>query len=349
VAHIRKTKNGKFQATVSLGRDHNGKQIRKYITRSTEKECRNAAKKLEIEFDEGKFVNIRNIRTSKWLDEWLELNKNTLAPSTYMLYKSYIKNHYKPEFGRLKLSQLNEIHMKRFINNKMQVLSPNTVRKLIFVLNKALRSGLKGKNPLKDIKPPPKQKTRFRLITEKEFKKIHKEAKKNIFDECIILLSAWGGLRRGEIFALKPDDIDTDNKIIIVDEARTISENGYVDKRPKSENSIREIKIPAKLANLLKEYKITKGKIEDRFFSMRPDHYSHRFKKIVNATDIKDKDIVFHDLRHYHASWLYKNKAPDLYAAERLGHDINTLKKVYQHLDTSLKEEYDNKIINMIK
>ena len=38
---------------------------------------------------------------------------------------------------------------------------------------------------------------------------------------------------------------------------------------------------------------------------MRPwDSYSKRFKALKDRTALKDEDIVFQDLRHYHASWL---------------------------------------------
>lgn len=349
MASIRKMKNGKFQATVYVGRDSDGKQLRKYITADTEKECKSKARALEIEAEEGKLVNISNMRVGAWLDEWLELNKNTLAPSTYVLYKGYINNHYKPEFKNLKLSQLNEIHIKKFVNTKLETQAQNTVRKLIFVLRKALNDGMKNKSPANDIEVPSKQKTRFRLITEVEFNIIHEEAKKTIFDECIILLAAWGGLRRGEIFALKPDDVFIKDNIIRVDEARSISDEGYKDKRPKSENGFRDVTIPKYLMNLIDEYRKQQGKIEDRLFNMRPDRYSHRFKELLNRTTLCGEDIVFHDLRHYHASWLYKNGMPDLYAAERLGHDIATLKQIYQHMDKSVKIENDKKIIDMMR
>lgn len=40
---IRRRPNGKFQASVHVGRDECGRLIRKYVTRQTFKECRKAA------------------------------------------------------------------------------------------------------------------------------------------------------------------------------------------------------------------------------------------------------------------------------------------------------------------
>lgn len=349
MASIRKMKNGKFQATVYVGRDLNGKQLRKYITADTEKECKSKARKMESEIDEGTFVSIENKKVGKYLDEWLELNKNSIAPSTYMLYKGYIRAHYKPAFGDIKMSQLNELHIQKFKNDKLSELAANTVRKLLFVLRKALQDGMKNKNPARDVEVPPKEKTRFRLLTDEEFNIIHEEAKKDIVDECIILTAGWGGLRRGEIFALKPEDLFLKNNIVRIDEARSISEDGYIDKDPKSENGFRDVAIPKYLSNLYGKYLKQIGEIPERLFNMRPDHYTHRFKDLINRTSLKGEDIVFNDLRHYQASMLYKNNIPDQYSAERLGHDIITMKKIYQHLDKSIKVENDKKVIEMFK
>ena len=346
---IRKLKNGKWEANIYIGEDANGKQIRKYLTADTERECKAKARQIETELDEGTFVNIGNKKVGKYLDEWLELQKNSIAPSTYMLYKLYIDVHYKPAFGNIKMTKLTDLHIQKFKNDKMKELATNTVRKLLFVLRRALQDGLKHKNPAKDIEVPSKEKTRFRLITDAEFGIIYEEAKKDIFDECVILLSAWGGLRRGEIFALKPDDLFLKKNFIRIDEAYSITEDGYKDKDPKSDNGFRDAVIPEYLCDLLTKYMKQLGEIPDRLFDMRPDSYSKRFKALKDRTALKDEDIVFQDLRHYHASWLYKQGMPDQYSAERLGHDIMTMKKIYQHLDKSIKIENDKKIIEMFK
>ncbi|MDA8227177.1 MAG: tyrosine-type recombinase/integrase [Desulfitobacterium hafniense] len=54
--------------------------------------------------------------------------------------------------------------------------------------------------------------------------------------------------------------------------------------------------------------------------------------------------VRFHDLRHYHASWLYNHDIPDQYAAKHMGHDIQILKGIYQHLDLKKEHEIDDKI-----
>lgn len=356
MASIKKRPNGTYQATIYVGRDANGKQLFKYVTKPTMKECKVAAREIEQELEEGTFVHVENIRVMAWIEKWLELK--TLSPSTRALYKTYIKNHYSPFFGSLKLNQINEIHIKQFMSEKSKTLSQSSVRRMVSTLKCIFDDALKHKSPTKDIKLPQEEKYIPRVPTDKEMRQIHDDVR-GTRDEPIILLAAWCGLRRGEIFALKWNDIDWGKGTLKVDESYCINEeNLYEDKRPKSENGLREVVVPEYLLNLLEELK--KGKVivlndtktekknentDHRIFTMRPDSYSSYFAELVREKKLPQ--IRFHDLRHYHASWLYARGVPDQYAAQRLGHDIQILKTIYQHLGLDKQVEIDDNIRQM--
>jgi integrase len=254
----------------------------------------------------------------------------------------YVDKHFKPYFKNLKLNQINEIHVKQYINDKLKDLSPTTVRKHFLILRRMLQDVLKHKNPAKDIKPPTKEDYKPHVLTDGEFKKIHDFFKGHKY-EPIILLAAWCGLRRGEIFALKWDDIDWEKAILRIDEASCITKEGnYIDKKPKSKNGLREIIVPDYLLDLLFKIRKSQKKIKPRIFNIRPDQCSSFFAQKIRENDLPP--IRFHDLRHYHATWLYKQGIPDQYAAQRLGHDIQVLKGIYQHLDVDRQTELDEKV-----
>jgi len=361
MASIKKRANGTYQATIYVGRDANGKQLFKYVTRDSERECKKAARIIEQELDEGTFLHVENIRVSAWIDKWLELNKGRLSPSTFALYKVYQKNHFTPFFDRFKLSQLNELHIKQFMNDKQKTLTQASVRRIMSTLKRILEDALKHKSPAKDIKLPQEEKYCPRVLTEPEMNQIH-DAIRGTRDEPIVLLAAWCGLRRGEIFALKWDDLDWNRGRLRVDESYCLTEDHtYVDKRPKSENGLREVVVPEYLLGLLealgkpKEKKkkkgqenvveLNRGKAGHRIFNIRPDSYSSYFAELVREKGLPK--IRFHDLRHYHASWLYARGVPDQYAAQRLGHDIKILKSIYQHLGLDRQMEIDDNIRQM--
>lgn len=345
MASIKKRPNGTYQATIYVGRDADGKQLFRYVTRDKEKDCKSAAREIEQEIENKNFTNIGNIKLVDWINEWIELNRDRISPSTHSTYKLYSKVHYAPYFKNLKLSQVTEIHVRRFMAEQLKKLSPTTVRKHISVLKRILEDALKQKNPARGVKLPAKRKYVPYVYSDEEFERLHNIVR-GTRDELIILLAAWCGLRRGEIFALKPNDIDWGNGIIRVDEAVSINEDYmYVDKSPKSSKGFREVVVPDYLMGLLEGQRRAQKEIPERLFPIRADHYSSCFAELIRDNNLPH--IRFHDLRHYHASWLYARGVPDQYAAQRLGHDIQILKSIYQHLGLDKKTEMDNSIRQM--
>lgn len=272
----------------------------------------------------------------------------------------------------MKVNQVTDMHIKDYLSTKLSTLSSTTVRKHFFTLSKILHDALKTKSPCIGIKPPKNAEFKPIIPTEAEFN-IILDAFKNISqeDEAIILLAGWCGLRRGEIFALKWDDLNEEEGTIRIDEAVAIKEENYEFdfKEPKSRNGIRTLVAPDYLMDLLKsikenrikatikdkktnkdaivDIKDLKVEISEEIFSYNPDSFAKKYRKFVKKNNLPK--IRFHDLRHYHASLLYKNHVPDLYAAERLGHDIWVLKKIYQHLGLEETKELDQKVKDIFK
>ncbi|MFA5385106.1 MAG: hypothetical protein WC364_10655 [Eubacteriales bacterium] len=73
MASIKKRPNGTYQATIYVGRDASEKQLFEYVTRDTLRECKSAAREIEQEIEEGKFIRFKNVRVTIWIKEWLEI------------------------------------------------------------------------------------------------------------------------------------------------------------------------------------------------------------------------------------------------------------------------------------
>lgn len=345
MASIRK-RNGKYHATVYIGKNAEGKQLRKYVSADTQKECKRLVRDIETQKEERKLTNVENIKLSIWIDKWLKVNKERLSPSTFALYNIYANAHYKKYFNNIKLKDIHEIHIKEFINDKLEKpLSPTTVRKLFFVLSRILEDALKQKNPCRDIEPPKKAKYVPFVPTKLEFEKIYNAFTLDKY-RLAIQIAGKCGLRRGEIFALKWNDIDEKNKMIIVDEARALDINGdYIYKKPKSSTGIRKVPCPVYLIEQIEAYRKKQKSIRNEIFEGRLDNFSRVFSDKMK--EIKLPNMRFHDLRHYCASWLYEQGIPDHIAAEMLGHDVMILKQIYQHIGVDKKDEIFNKIRNL--
>lgn len=345
MANIRKTQAGTYKATIYAGRDADGKMIRKYVTREGLRECKAAARELEEEVSAKDLSNAGNKKVINYMGAWLDINRPLLAPTTVKLYKGYIENHFKPYFGRMKVNQVTELDIKKYIGEKLPELSATTVRKHFFTLQKIFRDAIKHRSPMVGMKPPKPGDFKPVVPTEEQFDVIHKAFKEaGIEFETAILLAGWCGLRRGEIFALKWDDINEADGYIRIDEALALKEDKYVFelKEPKSQRGIREVPAPAGLIQKLTAIRQgQKKRIRHQVFTINPDQFTGKYNRVMKKLGL---NIRFHDLRHYHASILYKNNVPDLYAAEKLGHDIWVLKRIYQHLGLKETKSLDEKI-----
>jgi len=253
MASIKKRSDGTWQATIYIGRDENGKKINEYATEHSEKAIKKVAREIEQKRDEGTLSHVENIRVAEWLKHWLEIHKNNYSPSTYVLYLGYLKNHYKPFFKQMKFKELKEIHLKKFLGELLGKMSTTSARRVMSCLRPMLYDAMKNNSPARDMKLPKEKKVDYTDVpTPEVFRKIH-NAVRGTRDEPIILLAAWCGLRREEIFALKPNDIDFINNAIRIDEAYVINDQGkYELKDTKSENGIRDVSAPTYLMNLLK-------------------------------------------------------------------------------------------------
>lgn len=373
MASFKKLANGSYKGTIYVGRDSNGKMLREYITKPTLKECKESAREIENDIANKSLNNLSKMKMSDYMDKWIEVNKPLLAATTVKTYKLYIEHHFKPFFGKLKVNQVSEMKIKEFIAEKLEKekLSSTTVRKHFFTLKSMFYDAMKAKSPCIDITAPPKADYKANVPTEQEFENIVSVFKTfGLEDEAIILLAGQCGLRRGEIFALKWDDFDDKLGMLRIDEAVALEEDSYKFelKDTKSHNGMRTIVIPDYLKELLKEIKRTnppkktrrKGRKRDNpnepeaeirkeILTYNPHTFTKRYEKIINDEKYKLPKVRFHDLRHYHACLLYKNNVPDLYAAERLGHDIMVLKKIYQHLGLEEKQNLDEQIKDIFK
>lgn len=150
----------------------------------------------------------------------------------------------------------------------------------------------------------------------------------------------WGGIRKGELLALTPADIN-DNAININKTASWINKRLVVTE-PKTENSKRTVTLPPKIIDELTTYINALYGIQytDRIFDFASNHtlngYLNKICKQYGITPIR-----IHDLRHSHAALCIDMGYNMFEISKRLGHqDIKITMNTYGHL-------YPNKQIDI--
>lgn len=115
MATIRKRGNS-YQIRVFCGTDIYGKKVVNSMTwkpddKMTERQIEKELNKIAVQFEEkikkGITTKIDNkIKLHEFCDIYLEMQKKTLSPTTYHVYKSVITNYIVPALGHIKLADV---------------------------------------------------------------------------------------------------------------------------------------------------------------------------------------------------------------------------------------------------
>ena len=191
------------------------------------------------------------------------------------------------------------------------------------------------------------------FYTPEEFKKfieiakrqaIEKQKKeKNMYEWNFYVffnIAYYTGLRKGEIHALRWNDIDNDYLSVKHSITQKLKGKTDVETPPKNKSSRRTLQIPLPLVKILKEHK--KGQMQLPNFS--EDNRVLGDSKCLRDTTIQKRNMLYsslakvktiriHDFRHSHASLLANMGINIQEIARRLGHsNVEMTWNTYAHL-----------------
>jgi integrase len=263
---------------------------------------------------------------------WKAHGWDDLSPSTSRRYASIWKTHIEPSIGRSKIADLGPYDVEQWLRRlKRQGLSEASVRQARAMLHRACRLARKWsnntlENPIADTEMPQwsydESRDAVRSPDIKEVRVLLRAAE--AYDQRIgafVRVVAATGARRGEVAALRWDDIDWEHSVVRFDEASVVVEGGVAIKRPKTKKSVRSVAVDAGtlacLTALLEESQriaeIAGVAVEDQafVFSADPstgsapylDNFTQAFSKVREKAGVAS-DIHLHSLRHFQSTAL---------------------------------------------
>lgn len=151
-----------------------------------------------------------------------------------------------------------------------------------------------------------------------------------------VLLGAWCGLRRGEIIALKPEDIDLEAGTVAIDENRVelLETPVAFDAPPKTDAGRRTVTVPPHVLPILVAH-MAEWAGPDRVFigrdgkPMRGDAIRQAFDRARKKVDMPG--FRFHDLRHTGQTLAASAGATLKDLMKRLGHSSPAAAQRYLH------------------
>jgi integrase len=355
---ISKRKDGTWCAVITVGRKPDGKLKQKFFYGKTRQEVAEKLNKALNELRQGTFVEATAVTVESWLKTWLEEYKRPkVRLTTFESYRIMAESHIIPAVGHIKLKDLRPEHLQHLYNEKLKTgLSPRTVRYIHLVIHSALKQAVKNQLVARNVSEatelPADNKKEARALTMEEMDRFLNALESDRLKAAFITLLGTG-LRRGELLALKWDNVNLKEGTIAVKENLAwIAKKGFVFQPPKTEKSKRVVPLPDDVLAELKKHKARQAeeklKLGESYQDnglvfcteigtpIIPRNFERKFKLLLKKADLTG--IKLHSLRHTYATRLLELGENLKVVQELLGHSrISVTADIYSHVSPELK------------
>ena len=241
------------------------------------------------------------------------------------------QNHFAPALADVPLEEIKNLkilQLKKLLEHKN--LSPQTIYHCLSLVRRVLKRAVEWEfyeGPVPKFRMPRFDNRRMRFLSDAEAKQLLHELKtKSDLWHDFALFALQTGLRAGELYALRPFDVDLSQAHIKIYDTK----NGNTRIIPLNETALQ---ISQKYKKRAKEnfplfhegenlpatsYRIFRGAVIKCGFN-------------IGITDRREK-VCFHTLRHTFASWLVQQGTPLAVVGNLLGHKNLKMTMRYAHL-----------------
>lgn len=356
----RRASDGRWIVEIRDGHKPNGKPNIRYLTAKTKQEAQRKHREARLQIARGLPATNAVQTVSSWLNDWL---KHKVQPSkrttTYEGYESICRVHIIPAIGRKQLANLTAMDVQAMMAKMIDGgASPTTAKNARAVLRKALndamRDDLVGRNVVTLTDMPRQETFHAKPLTESELPKFLHTIRGHRL-ETLWLTLVTVGLREGEAFGLRWQDIDFERGVLSI--KYQIQRTGrpphphFVD--PKTERSRRPVPIPASLLRSLQAHRDRQGleivRAGDRWRGgewqhlvfpttigtpLDPSNVLKQYRDMLELAGIDSKRRI-HDLRHTCGTMLARLGVHPREAQEVLRHaQIATTLAIYTHVSS---------------
>ena len=359
-----------WRLTAYLGYDPNTgaqKRERKTVKAENKRQAEKMLREWIGEIEKGVKPRGNNMTVRQFADEWLEKHcEANLQPKTVHTYREKLDGHILPVLGHVKLCELVPKMIVDFCDDLRQAnrrkdcrdvaekkLSDRTIlhcyRILSSMLQVAVYWQVLSENPAKKVKPPKVERKKALLYDEAVVEQICRAIKQEPPQyQAMVVLEVYTGMRIGELLGMTWKHVNFEECSLDVRKAAQYipGKGTFIKNTPKNSSSERTIEIDRKIIELLKRHQQeqAKSKVElvdcweenDLVFTkwngkpFLPNVLSNWFPAFMLRHNLPR--LRFHDLRHYHVSFLVHMGIPIHDIQRRTGHaKASTLLDVYGH------------------
>lgn len=348
---ITKLDNGKWRATVTLGYDAGGKQIRKSKTAKTKKEATQWRNSLLLNPDNLDLLNT-DIKFSDLSDAWIAKKEaKEIAKSTLNKYRNCLRIVKTAPFYNFEAKRTTKTDVEDFLH--YLAVKMNFAKSYIIdirtVISGILYYGVEKRcisfNPAYKAELPRTKKTESKdAYTIDEFKTIKNNTDKPFGDIVFIMIST--GLRPQEICAVNNDFIvkDGERYFIEIKHAMKRQENGiWKEGDTKTESSERKNPLPCVVADMINSILEKNAPIKGKRYlipnsigtaQISYNEFLKKYKAFINSIGIRY--LPPHCCRHTHNTILKSIGIPTPVVMKSMGHTKEDVSEDYTHIPNDI-------------
>lgn len=279
--------------------------------------------------------SLKPVQTFTEYADWWEKNIQPMhQPSSQNSSHYILKKHLRSRFGSLSIDAIDQDMVQEWIAElqKEGKLKPRSIKNVWKVFRLVL-----GKQRVKDwtIRLPKNPKKEQRWFTQEEMARIIDAAWGQY--KCLFRLANATGMRSGELFGLKVEDLDLENSIVHVRRSAW----KHLEVSPKSDAGYRDVDIDADTVQALKQH-LGDRKAGLVFPSRNGTPLVNRNVNVdVLRVICKRLQIPIggmHAIRHGRISLLQQKGVPGDLIIKWVGHTSLKITSIYTHFDEDFRK-----------
>jgi len=276
---------------------------------------------------------------------WLAA-KTRIKPKTREGYQSLLRSRIMPTFGPIRLASIDRAFVGSWVRTMTDDgLSSSRIRQahqcLAAILEQAVDDGFIGRNPARRTELPRITEPEHRFLTAEQVARLA-EAMPTRQHATMVYVLAYGGLRWGELVALRGGRVDVLRRTLQITQSAT-EVAGYLEFGTTKTHQSRTVHLPASVSELLGQHLEDVEDQSEAFVFPAPRGGPLRYPNMRKAVWDRARDqaggdladITPHDLRHTCASLMRAAGADVKAIQQQLGHR-NAVRHI-EHLHTPIR------------
>ncbi|MBR0901220.1 tyrosine-type recombinase/integrase [Bradyrhizobium liaoningense] len=355
--NITRRGNNSWRIKFDIEPNGQGRQTRYVTIRGTKKEAQVEAAKIIAAASKGDYVEGSKETVAQFVERWLrDWAKGNTSNKTYARYEELLRLHVVAHEGERRIQRLRATDLQALYAKLQREtgLAARTVLHVHRVVHRMLRHaaqwGVVHQNAATLVDAPSVPSTEIDILTPAQVQAVLQtlrasDSARRLYTVAAVALGT--GMRRGELLALRWQDVDLDAAMVRVERSLEQTKAGLVFKAPKTRHGRRSITLPPSTVSELRTHwrasqerrlALGQGKApEDALvfgeWDGSPRSPNALTKEWAAAMARAKITATLHSLRHTHASTLIASGLDVLTISRRLGHGSPAITlTVYGHL-----------------